>query len=155
MRRHAVAEFQSRQRRCTEAARHTAVHHRHCRVDGWHQPQNTEQAQPRWAETLSVQRKHGYCEEDSGHNGPGTDIATDAEPSAQTSGPRTGWRPEADSRLECAASAGDQVVAGISAAICLDLDGQTGESSAAWTAARVTSSSARSVPRDSSSMALR
>ena len=122
MRRHAAAEFQSRQRRCAEAARHGAVHHRHCRVDGWHQPQNTKQAEPRRAETLSVQRKHGYGEEDGGHNGPGTDIAADAEPPAQASRPRTGRRPEADGRLECAASAGEKVVAGISAAICLDAD---------------------------------
>ena len=37
MRGHAVAEFQSGQRRCAEAARHAAVHQRHRRVDGRHQ----------------------------------------------------------------------------------------------------------------------
>ena len=65
------------------------------------------------AETLRVQHEQRYGEKDSGNNGAGADVAADAEPPAQASGPRTQRRPEADRRLERAASAGDKVIAGI------------------------------------------
>src|SRR5271163_2013285 len=107
MRGHAAAEFQSGQRHCAEAVRHTAVHHRHCRIDGRHQPQNTKQAEPHRAETMTMQYEQGYGDEDNSHNSPGADIAADAEPAAQASEPRTWWYAEADGRLECAATASE------------------------------------------------
>ena len=82
-------------------------------------PRTPKQAEPQRTETLSVQHEQQYGEKESGHNGPGADVAADAEPPAQASGPRTQRRPEADRNLECAATAGDQVIAGICAAIRL------------------------------------
>ena len=114
---HTVAEFQSGQRHCAQAARHKVIDHRHRGVDGRHQPQNSKQTEPHWAQTLSAQQEQGYGEEGGGHNGPRANVALDAKSPAQASGPRTYRRPKADGRLECAATTREQVVARIPSAI--------------------------------------
>ena len=85
--RHATAKFKRRQQRCTEAACHTAVHHRHRRVDGRHHAQETEQGKPHRAQTLGVQHEQRHGEEDRGAKGAGADIDADSEPPGHVSGP--------------------------------------------------------------------
>ena len=82
--------------------------------------ENAEQAEPCCAEALSVQHEQRNGEKDSGNNAAGADVAADAEPAAEAPGPGTRGRPKADRRLERAAPAGEQVIAGIAVALLLD-----------------------------------
>ena len=89
VRRDAATKFQSRQRRCAEAAHHAAIHHRYRHVDGRHHAEDTEQAAPCRTDALRVQRQQWNGEKDSGNDAASANIAANAELAAQASGPGT------------------------------------------------------------------
>jgi hypothetical protein len=91
-----------------------AVDERHARVERRKEAERREHAEPRTADSRTRQRVERQGEDDRGGRDDGADVAADAERAAQAARPAAHGNAIADRRLEGAAPAGDQVVAGIS-----------------------------------------